>query len=615
MALLLADSAQSHPRPLNELLKLNSKTYTGGLDRPTRDIAEHIHAAMSAGYTETCAAPDPMAGELVGLADGTDKKPLSPLEGVDPDLAALIGALDAPQQEVRDAAAYTIALLGPSAKAARPALEKHFAAAEPGGGWYNFALERVSCQLVTAPDFRKALPASMLPPEALRAAFRNQSMLLLARLYLDDHYEYPPGMMATAYLNYGFDDVPAEAIALLAQILDNDRLSDHKHIEAAAALTRIRGENVALARAALERNANARDAELRFYVGNALARLHSEKAIPLISEQFKDGSFDPKGIANELCAFGHAARTAEDHLIDLAVHAAWSSVAREALHALGCVGSKKALPLLTAKLTTPDWEANVAAATAIGQIGGASPDVIAILERLSEHHWSSKVRKAANDALAILRGTSVPSPAKPQKGKIETIVVGGPPGPVDHGLPWCDDHGRYSIDGKSWFFVKWIEPKLEPLPNGFPAQGVPLQHMGTQSFLQIDDGWLFGSDGFEDEGFLAHVSRGGTFQELDEQNASILGIANVNGHHMAFGFEILKSSDRAGSLLELYRATNDSWRANRVLALPSAPTAHAIAPGGELLLTDGPNDYAVIGNDVVPLKCEKTFPGRYFDKN
>ena len=42
---------------------------------------------------------------------------------------------------------------------------------------------------------------------------------------------------------------------------------------------------------------------------------------------------------------------------------------------------------------------------------------------------------------------------------------------------------------------------------------------------------------------------------------------------------------------------------------------YAFAPGGELLLSDTPNDYAVIGNDVVPLKCEKTFSKSYFEKN
>ena len=290
-------------------------------------------------------------------------------------------------------------------------------------------------------------------------------------------------------------------------------------------------------------------------------------------------------------------------------------MAREATRALGCIGSQNALPLLTARLTAPDWEANVAAATAIGQIGGAPPDTIAILERLSEHHWSVKVRNAADDALAALRGTSNQSPAKSQKGKIETITIGGPPSPVDHGLPWCDDRGRYSIDGKSWFFVKWIKPTPEKLPDGLPAKNVPLQGLGTQTFLHVGDGWLFGSDGFEDEGFLGHASQNFPFQELDQQHASILGIVEVKGRYLAFGFELLKSSDRAGSLFELTRAADGSWHADRVLALPSAPTVYAFSPGGQLLLSDVPNDYAVIGNDVVPLKCERTFPKSYFDQN
>ena len=237
------DVASARTKALDELTALHSANYNGGLSRHDRDVAERIRATMAPRYTGTCAPPNPLAGELVGLPNDTDKKPLPSLAGVDADLVTLIEALDAPKQEVRDVAAYTIGLLGPSAKEARPALEKHLDAKEPHGGWYNFALGRVSCQGVVSPDFRKVLPASVLTPEAPWTEFRKRSTVLLPRLYLDKDYEYPPGMMSYAYSNYGFGfgGVPDEAVVLLAQILDNEQLSDRKHIEAAETLTGIRG--------------------------------------------------------------------------------------------------------------------------------------------------------------------------------------------------------------------------------------------------------------------------------------------------------------------------------------------------------------------------------------
>ena len=66
------------------------------------------------------------------------------------------------------------------------------------------------------------------------------------------------------------------------------------------------------------------------------------------------------------------------------------------------------------------------------------------------------------------------------------ISIGGPLH-IDHGLPWCDPHAKYSIDGTIWFPVNWKVPVLERVPSTFRGRDY-LQGVGTQSFLRVGDG-------------------------------------------------------------------------------------------------------------------------------
>jgi hypothetical protein len=276
---------------------------------------------------------------------------------------------------------------------------------------------------------------------------------------------------------------------------------------------------------------------------------------------------------------------------------------------LGCIGSAKALPLLTAMLKAPDWTLNVAAAEAIGDIGDADPRALAILRDLADRHWSGIVRDAAANARDRLSPGYVPKPPEQKTGPdIETLFLGGIMGPFDHGLPYCDPAGRYSLDGKSWFDAKWHNPGHQPVPPGFRGMRL-VQGAGQQSFLRVADGWLMGSDGFESEGVLVHVSDTGVITDLD-RGVSIEGIVKVGGRYFAYGYNLLRAG-WAGALKQITRTADGHWQARDVVTLPSVAFAHAIAPGGKLLLSDGANTYAVLGERIVPLKCEKTHAEGY----
>lgn len=620
-ALMLAASGapSAAPRDIATLFAalnaLDTPHYTGGLSRRHRALAEDIRTALSPQFpTIACPKPDWSQGTLIGLDKHADdlKDTGKP---IDPNLAQLLNAFDHQRQEVRDTAAYTIGLLGPAAIDAAPALARRFASWDGKGNWHNDAYGKVICQNIGAADFREVIPDALLPPEEPWNDFLRKSAALMATLYLDPEIEYPPDMMGYAYGNYALahGDAAKDAVPLLAQILDSDKLSLQKQREAAEALSRLEPDVAKPALPALLRRANAPDPDIRYKVGESLIRAKHSAAIPLIIERVQNG-YIHWSWRHPLCAFGPAAIAAEDALLKLARgDGTWPSQQREAYRALGCIGSRTALPTLLTGLALPDWQTQGSVAIALGLIANPGDEAIAALEKLAARHWSNRVRSAAENAL-VKHGRR-PAPPKPadDTALVEAMDVDSFNGatPIDHGLPWCDERGKYSIDGRSWFRVKWNKRTQAPVPKGFPIQ---IANHGTRAFLRVDDGWLYGADFGHYGGLFQHVSDDGKVAELDEpwHNAT-QGFVRDGDRILAFGFQSMKSGE-GGALFTVARTSEGAWKAKRIASLPSPANASAKGPGGELLFTDGPNTYAWT-NDVVPLKCEKTHRGSFFDRD
>ena len=218
---------------VRQVLSVNTSNYTGGLSTADRDLARRIANSLVDRFYKGCDPPNSFMGELVSLG-GDGSKKLPSLSGVDPDLAFLIRALDAPRQEVRDVAAYTIGLLGPSANAAQPFLEAKFIARDTKGAWYNLALERVSCQPVATANFTQTIPDSVLHPSGTPQSIPA----IIAQLYLDPDVEYPPGTLSNAYES--FDNISLDFVGpLIREILERPALSEQKRIEAVLALGKL----------------------------------------------------------------------------------------------------------------------------------------------------------------------------------------------------------------------------------------------------------------------------------------------------------------------------------------------------------------------------------------
>lgn len=607
------------------ILTIETARYVGGLTPEHRQIAEDIHAAMSPRYREQCPAPDPNDNQLIAFTDDEPARTLPSLWRVDPDLASLIRALDHPRQEVRDLAAYIIGLLGPSAKAAQPFLRARWAARDEKGGWYGSALEKVSCEGIYAADFRRTIPDQFLPPREPFGSFTETSARLIADLYLDERLEFPPGMMGDAYRIYGIAPaaIRAGVVPSLARILEDDRLSLQKQREAVQALIMVGPMDAAPAVPALVSRRDTTDSELRDLVIDALLTIGSEAAIPGLIERINGEVW--RNWRADTCWYGTAAISAEDRLIDVAQHGTFAFARYDAVDTLACIGSKKAVPMLVGMLEPPDWQLNEKAAVALGRIGVSNAEVIAALTKVYETHWSVRVRKTAWKTSAAL-GVPLPEPKmfyapeprkepqQPTDGEVpETFIIStGGPLHFDHGLPWCDYRGKYSIDGRTWFSVNWVSPTLERVPQSFKARRY-LQTVGTHSFLRVGDGWLFGSQGFEGQGVFLYVNDAGAVTRLIEPSASIASIFQWNGKYFAIGSE--PRAGDPGALIEISRSADGRWSGRTLLTLPGTALAYAIAPSGELLLGDGPNGIAIVDNRIVPLQCEVTSPESFFARN
>ncbi len=596
----------------DKLNALSTANYSGGLPRRNRALAAQIRSALTQQFPQIpCEQVGDGEGTLVGFADDAGDERKVP-EDLDPNLARLLKAFEHDRQEVRDTAAYTIGLIGPAAKSLESALRKRFAVMDSSlrvkGNWHNDAYAKVTCQSVVAADFRQVIPDAMLPPLEPWENFLGQAATLMATLYLDENIEYPPGMMSHAYSSYGMAHKADPAVPLLARILENDRLSVQKQFEAATALGALEADVAKPALPALLRHTSTKDPQLRFAVTEALVRSKHSAAIPLLIERV-ELRWDHYAWERALCQYGTLALPAEDALLNLVrVQDGWPTDVRSAALVLGCIGSKKSIPGLLSLLPFPDWQTQEVVAAVLGRLGDSKPEVVAALEKLAKAHWSKRVRTTAERALEKLAGRFV------DNGSLESFEVfelRWSPQPIDHGLPWCDDRGRFSIDGRGWFNVTWTKLNGK-VPKGFKRKAAEI---GTRHFLRVDDGWLYAANYGHEGGEFEHVSDDGRVTELSAAwHTSGGGFVREGDAILGFGSQILISGE-GGVLFDVARRSDGVWKATRIAALPSGATsAFAAGPNGEVLLSDEANKYAVIARQVVPLKCTRVHKGNFFDE-
>ncbi|MFK8011834.1 MAG: hypothetical protein AB8B80_07325, partial [Marinicellaceae bacterium] len=123
-----------------------------------------------------------------------------------------------------------------------------------------------------------------------------------------------------------------------------------------------------------------------------------------------------------------------------------------------------------------------------------------------------------------------------------------------------------------------------------------------------DDGWLFGSEKGHYDGTLIFWAPNKEVYYIADGYTDIYSIFSYNNGILAIGYQ----SGDSGILFEIIKE-DGKWIAKRLMTLPSPPFGYAFGPNNELLFSDGPNDYAVINSEIIPLKCELELEGSYFD--
>ncbi len=600
-----AHSNENFESLVEKLSNLNTKEYTGGLPSLNRSLSESIVENLRNEFPKIkCEDPDFLKGVLVSKGQ-EDKLTEDDLKKLPLRLQKLVTLLNSDKQEVRDTVIYTLAKIGPSARKTLPFIEAKKNEENVKGGWFNYALTEISCEDWIGPSYEETIPNSILTKQDDGAISREQSAALLAKLFLDKDVEFPPKLMSENFDQYSNKEDMRAAELLLIEVLNDPSLSEAKKGDVIDTLLEVELNNILEIGKALD-NLEPTGEDFNWSVEQLYLKIKHKKGLDILNQRIKDGYYHWSWYL-EVCSYGKGAVGLDSTIIERVNLEEIPSTKFALLEALGCIQSPKGMGVLVKSLKSNDWQLQKQAALSMG--GYSSLPQLALSSLMVEYnnHWSKQVRDAAKRALIDTGHLSKP------KGKLDDdedrILIKTGPVPVNHGLAWCDESGEYSIDGKDWFKVEWQRSGQAKAPEGFPEE--LLSERGTRVFHEVEGGWLYGSELGHYDGDFVFWSKSKGVQDIN-QHADIYGIVEINGKILAFGYEVLANGD-GGSLFEIFKNSEGYWDFKRLVTLPSPPFGYAISKEGHLLLTDVPNDYAVIENQIVPLKCTKQFAKSYFD--
>ena len=591
--LLAAATGMAEPEAdwKDRLSTLNTPNYTGGLPSKNRALAKQIRQAMIAEFpASSCAAPNVLEGVKIGNVN--DQEIAEPDLAINnDDLRFLVDQLSNPSQEVRDTATYTLSLFGPVVDVVVPVLEAKRADESVKGNWYNHALSKISCDNWAAADFRRVIPQHWLPSEENWSEFLDQTEDLLVQLYQDPEVEYPPKMLFRNLRNYGFSDSDETMSRSLYDLVLNAELSDMKRQEAADLLIwKYDSITDFLTGDELINMTNELNEDLNQSIKDLLVKLNHPIGLEYLAEEMKEESL--WGWSREICPYGEAGISLEDDLIEALYRYDYPDSKMDVMTSMACIKSKKAIPILRKMALSKHWELAKSAVESLGQAGRNTWLVRRTLKKVSKDTWSRQVRDAAQESLRLLQtGESVA-----EDEDVIRLKMG--PASIDHGMPACEPDDQFSLDGQRWFLVEWVEESVPEPPAGFPAELI--SDYRTHVFYPVADGWLFGSEKGHYDGAFVFWSATKRPYYLSPFT-DIYSIFEYQDEIWAIGYQVFADGD-AGVVFKV-KNIDGEWRAIRGMTLPSPPFGYAFGPDKQLLLKDHLNHYALIGEQIIPLRC------------
>lgn len=608
---------------VQQLAALPTREYVGGMDRKAQAIAGELRQAFAAGRElPDCEAPAPGAGLII--ATGVGRPPAAAAIPTDPVLVGLQALLAHADPVVRERARYAIGELGPAARELVPSLEGDEIERT---AWSSHALSRLSCEQFAMPSAPPMEQSLSLPIAARQQAGLDARLALAARCLAVPGLAWPD-----RFFQSWFDDTENASVAPSPASRDSIRALGG--VVADATRPASLREDVIWVLLALREGAAPAVPSLLPVTRDPGAKLSALAAGVVLggggtqgleAARFLLGPHEAAIVAweEELCALGQHADAALIALVAARLQDEYWSDAEAAAELLGCYAGPAARDALLGALTHPSWHVQLAAVKALAPYVGAGGRPRAALESMSVQHWSGLIRQAAEQALRPpAPSTSMPSRDSvdpgddPEEGELVRIDFSCfHRCTTDHLNPPCSEDGqildgRYLSPSLGRLDVEWQHARRHPRPADFPLQlaedGRP--DYGSNTFMQVDGGWLFATDRWHYDGEVGFVASDGIAHSLSAWGDD--GIALLDTPH--FGKVVLGQSlfgvGRAG-LLSTLRRERGKWRLRPRLTLPSPPWAWSFAPDGTLLVADPHNVVAVMRDGrLEALACPKLPP-------
>jgi HEAT repeat protein len=319
----------------------------------------------------------------------------------------LVALLKHGSSGVRDAAAYTLGLLGPRAQSALEALVEALYA---DNSWAAHALAETSAPAAMAALERAAWTGNQFAALALPrfgSAAVPGILRVVARLG-PSHAEYQG--MVRELRKFGHE-VRTEALRLAATVLD-ERKPKAARYEALDLLVRL-GPLARGAAAAMRPVLKSRDKRLQIHGRTFLLRSGNREAVGAF---LRDWAANSRSTGRDLTtnirmleSIGPAAAPAVPELIQVLERGAWSD-RPAAARALGSIGAAKAVPALVAALSRNNWRLTINAAEALGRFGQDAASALPPLRAVASSHWMPIVRVTAADAILRIEPGHGPPP-------------------------------------------------------------------------------------------------------------------------------------------------------------------------------------------------------------
>ncbi len=571
----------------------HDRTHAIGIPPAVHEQALHLTRLVESALgkpLEKCLPPHVAQGEVIGFAKPTEAARPSGIAPID----ALVDLLGSKRAVVRNSAAYLLGELGPAAITASPALKRNDMI------WFAHALGRIECQPYGMGGARSAAfaAARVLHPHASLQTDGNDDVTKVAVLLLEDGgLRWPDRFFASLTRDTSTPEsssIDPRAVKRLARIAIDSRREPRLRIDVTSLLGSL-GLDAAAGAKILHSATDSPDEELAYTTRSALARIGGKYGSLAAAGLLRERQVPVWLIENSLPAIGKHANALVEPLIDILGEDNWDE-AETAARMLGAIADDRAVEPLLRALEHRSWLVETAAATALHRWAARRRDVRDALQKTAMNHWSGRVRDAA-------RVAPVPPPAGDANGAGEATLSVEAFACfhrcfIDHRNGTCAGEdirdGRYMLPGTGVFDVTWSRAVRHPLPSGFPVAIVEDSRpdYGTNTFLRIEDGWLFGTDRWHYDGGIWFASGTNPPQALGAWGDSAVTILDTPHFGRVFIGKMFFTTGSTGVLARLER-DDSQWTISPVVALPSVPWAWSFAPDGTLLVADTANAVAV----------------------